>query len=557
MNQNVNPVLAFFIVFFAITILSFKFWASGQALYTGGPNQMQHDREGNLYINITDTLYKLSPDMKLLNEYPLDRYGVSDLVGDFAFFSNGDILIRKGKHAPSLVDAILINLRLYNLKNTKQSNEGEGTYRCNLETAECIQFSQQLHDLNSSHHVEINWETDDVFITDTPHHTLYKFDKNGDLQAERKKSYLFPNQISYIDNSLYIADTNHHRIQISSPEDEDFGEIKKSYRVINSYSGKNIWTFSFAKVGDEFWINNMADNMTNGKIFVFGKQWVFLGPVNLPENADPVDIRQHGDYVFISDFNNAEIYTFDATREQTYINFPKPIADKLAQIKTTKSNFEDLDSIANILLFLFLISGFVFAYIQMKMQPDPSLLTRNEKININPQNPRIKWIKKNFRHGLIAWLSMGILVVAVMLSSTRYLVGPDPQSLPIILPLGAFVFVLFFITRWRLSPQIGYMGDTIIIKKNNNNYAAAIAEHIFYSDRLILIDKTYIHFNGQNSPFDYQEVVEHIIPRLKKANYVSSGAMSNMIIKRTSKILIFMVLIAIGAAFYHFLIGFN
>jgi hypothetical protein len=106
MNQNVKPLTAFLIILTGICLISLIFWARGESLDVGGPDQMQLDPDGNVVIHISDKLYRLTPSLELQASYDLAEMGVDDLVGDFAFFSNGDMLIRKGKYNPGLLESI-------------------------------------------------------------------------------------------------------------------------------------------------------------------------------------------------------------------------------------------------------------------------------------------------------------------------------------------------------------------------------------------------------------------------------------------------------------------
>jgi len=551
MNQNVNPVLALIIILVAVSMLSFKFWARGEALQVRGPDQMKLDQSDNLYININDTLYKLSADNELLAEYRLSDFGIYEMVGDFGFFSNGDILIRKGEYAPSFIDNILRYFRISDMKPPAAAGAAKGLYRCNLQTTDCYVFSEGFHDLDSAYHIAIDRETDNTYITDTSRHRIYKFAMDGTVLAEQRQGYFFPNQISFVDNRLYVADTNHHRIQIASTENEDFAQIEQGFQVTDLRPGDQIWTYSFARVGANWWVNNMNRSMAHGAVLIYDNKWRFSDQIDLPENADPIDIQPVGNHVFISDLDNIEIYIFDTDGKRLDVALPEEIIHKLQQLRDNKRGYQDLESQANILLVVLLVAGFVAAYLQARWQKDPALHTRSEKISINIRDPGVNWIDRNRRRITLVWVAYGAGFVLMLMSAIgMYLTLPDKKIMEMMAFLLVMMIIFFVILRRQLSINIGYIGDLIVIKNGSNAYAVGKGDRVYYSDNYILIDQVYIPFNGQNSLFHTQGIVKNIMPRLQDANYVKRGVMMNMIIKRMSRRQLLAILVGLISMFY-------
>ena len=551
MNKNVKPLHAVIVVFIAVVVFSFKFWAFEEAVRVAGPNQMKHDNAGDLYIHLDNTLYKLSPTMALVDKYDLADYGVSQLVGDFDFFANGDVLFRRGHYDPTFVDNILMFLRLSSLKAPTIAAGGEGLVRCNLETKVCENFGQGLQDFDRPHHISIDRETDTVYLTDTPQHTVYKFDGDGRQLAEQRQGYRFPNQISYIDSHLYIADTNHHRIQLAGAGTDDFAHIQTGYDVTDKTLDNRTWVYSFARVGDGWWVNNMDASMSRGYVALFDGTWRFRNKLEMPEKADPMDISSQGDYVVITDAENIDIYAFDAQGRQQEIALPSAMLDRLVELRDTKRHYLDLEQLANVLLMVFLVVGFVFAYLQARSQDDPALFKRSEKIRIDPRDPSVNWVAKNSQRMTLIWIGYGALVVLFLLSGIGiYTAIPDAEFAPVLFVTPAMILFAFVVLRKQMSIQIGYIGDLIVIKNAGNKYSVGKGDRIYYSDNIILIDDVYIQFNSRNSLFHTEDIVKQIMPRLKDANYVKQGEMMNMVIKRTDGKVLLAVLAAIAVLFY-------
>jgi hypothetical protein len=534
MNQNVNPVVAFFIIAITISIIGFKYWANGEALQVRGPDQMQHDMDGNLYLAIQDSLYKLSPDLDLLAEYSLDKLGVYDLVGDFGLFSDGDILIRRGKYDPSFIENIFAYLRLSDALPSSPNTTSDGLYRCNLQTSECNAFGDLSKDFDSAFHLAIDQATDDVYLTDTPHHAIYKFDKDGNVLAELHKGYLFPNQISYFDNELYIADTNHHNIQLANPETTNFANIEQSYKSSNQKVSSRSWTYSFARIGNNWWVNNMGGDMSHGQILIFDNNWQSDTTLALPDNADPMDIATLGDHVLVTDLENNDIYLFDRYGLQINLPLPEAIQEKLALNKEKKEYYVEMDKTGTMALILFIALGFIGAVIHARLQGQTVPASEKQQIKIDIKDPGVTWIKKNTRNILMMRFLFGLIIIMMMIMIfSLYGSTHKPELVKSAIPMLLIIIIIFYFMQKQVASQIGYIGDLLVIKDANGRYSVGKGDRIYYSDNHILIDNIFVQY-GRSQVFDTSSVVQEVIPRLKNATYIKPGIMLNLMIKNMS-----------------------
>jgi len=366
MNQEVHPTTAFVVIAIAACLLSFIFWARGEALNVGGPDQLQYDEQGNVFIHVADTLFKFSSDFTLLGKYELSQIGVYDLVGDFAFFSNGDILIRRGKYKPGFVESIRRYLRAPETKEPVATIEGEGLFRCNLESKQCSPFASNNLDFDSAFHLSIDLATDTVYLSDTDRHKLRKFDKEGNQLAVQHSGYKFPNQNMLFDGTLLIADTNHHAVQMADISDERFGEIIKTFAVGHRSLGVKNWTYAFARVGDTWWVNNMDNTMSYGAVAIYDEQWNFIEAVNLPGDADPIDFAVLKDRVLITDLGNMRIYQLDYQGNLLDTPLPGELSVKLDVLLESQQSYRKLTIFAIALFIAFLVAGFTVAIVQSR-----------------------------------------------------------------------------------------------------------------------------------------------------------------------------------------------
>ncbi|MGD8567326.1 MAG: hypothetical protein PVJ39_04525 [Gammaproteobacteria bacterium] len=537
MNQNVNPVTAVTVILVAILLISLIFWARQAALMVGGPDQMQVDPEGNVVIHVADTLYKVSPDLELMGEIDLPSMGVHNLVGDFAFFANGDLLIRRGNYEPGFIQSLVRYARLPDPEEPVAKKDDKGLYRCQLANGECSRFGTGDLDFDGAFHLSIDRATDTVYLADTGRHILRKFDHGGKELAVQKHGYRFPNQLQIHDNELLVADTNHHAVQIAQTGDENFGEIITTHRVSDDALGDDSWTYSFAKVGNHWWVNNMGHTMSHGTVAIYDNQWQFQQAINLPASADPIDIAVFRNRVWISDLSNIGIYQLDFDGRLLDTPLPQTIARQLATLKENQGFYQHVNYAMVGLFVLFLVAGFTLAITQARGQPDPAHPSsaehaRTDAVHVNINDPAIEWIGFNQQKKRLLKLAMAapLLLVAIVPFMFTKIDGMEDILMIVVLVLAMATGPL--LTRRIFAMGIGTLGDTLILKKSDNSFAAARGKNIFYSDNNILIGDIYVPFNQQQMLFDTQQVVEKVMPLLREATYVKPGQMINMIIKR-------------------------
>ena len=217
---------------------------------------------------------------------------------------------------------------------------GEGLFRCQLDTSDCVPFGTPGVDFDSAFHISIDWATDTVYIADTSRHMLRKYDSEGKELAYQKRGYKFPNQISFFNNTLYVADTNHHSVRIANASTEKYGEIIETFYVGNSGVSGKTWTYSFAKVGEQWWINNMGHNMANGAVAIYNDEWAYQQTLKLPSDADPIDLAVFKDRVWITDLSNNRIYFYNQKGQKINNALPRVIEEKLINNLQKKKGYE-------------------------------------------------------------------------------------------------------------------------------------------------------------------------------------------------------------------------
>lgn len=312
MNSKVHPVVAGLVILLTFVAVGVWMWGSGKAANIGGPSELRVDPAGHLYIQIQNQLVEHDAKGAFLKTHDLGELGVDLFLGGYAFFPDGDVLLRRGPDPRSFTD----NLRAIQRKTNQQSLEpvtpDTGLYRCSLEAASCRLFGKVAIDFKAAHGIFIDWQADEVYISDTTRHVLRKYSSEGEELAQPATGFRFPNQLLMSGNKLMIADTNHHVIRVIDPRTASFGRLlgRKDVVPTQARAAGRSWPSHFARVGDEWWVNNMRSGMNEGGIYVFDQNWQYRHKVQLPEQADPISLVVFGDEVLVSDWNNDRVYRF-------------------------------------------------------------------------------------------------------------------------------------------------------------------------------------------------------------------------------------------------------
>ncbi|MBT8066650.1 MAG: hypothetical protein KJO09_05375 [Gammaproteobacteria bacterium] len=318
MNSNVHPLVAALVIVMAIVALGIWTWGSGEAANIGGPSELRIDPDGHLYIQIGNQLIEHDSDGAFLRVHDLGDIGVDLFLGSFGFFSNGDILLRRGPDPRSFLDNIRAFQRKTNQHSLAADTPETGMYRCDLDTKACSVFGEEAIDFKAAHGIFIDWLTNDVYIADTTRHVLRKYAEDGAVLAGPIAGFKFPNQLMLFDEMLLVADTNNHVIRMVDAGISSFGDDQGRADVVSAEAraAGQTWPSHFARVGEEWWVNNMRNNMAEGGLYIFDDDWRYVRKAELPRNADPIALVAFDDEVLVSDWNNDRVYRIASNGER-------------------------------------------------------------------------------------------------------------------------------------------------------------------------------------------------------------------------------------------------
>lgn len=368
MNSDVHPVVAALVIMLTVVALGVWMWGSGEAARIGGPAELRTNPDGHLFVQVRNQLIEHDSNGTYLRTHNLGDLGVELFLGSFAFFSNGDILLRRGPDPRTFFD----NVRAFQRKTNQQSlvpiTPDTGLYRCDLDTKACVLFGDTPIDFKAAHGIYVDWGTDEVYISDTTRHLVRKYSVAGEELADPVGRFKFPNQLLMFNKRLFIADTNHHVIRIVDARSTSFGNDLSRKDVVprKASTAGQTWPSHFARVGDEWWVNNMRNGMNDGGIYVFDENWRFLRRAVLPSNADPISLIAFRGEVLVSDWNNDKVHRLSVTGAPLGAFDSAGLNDVVAAAQEARRRY-DVYKFGGVALFALVLGGLIVRALAVSM----------------------------------------------------------------------------------------------------------------------------------------------------------------------------------------------
>lgn len=499
-----------------------------------GASHMHLDPGGRLYIQVGNRLFQYGADGRFGRAFDLADVGVEALAGDFAFFSNGDILLSRQPYAPSFLERIRILKRQRNTSGGYRRNGRESLVRCDLPAKRCAPFGERAFNLNQAFHLYIDPLHDEVYLAEGARHQVRKLDAAGRETARLDKGLKFPNQVFVHGGRLYIANTNRHEILMVDTADKDFGNIlarvETEIEDIDTCGAR--WPSSMLIVNGELWVNNMNQDMKNGRISIFDAQGSYRKTVPLPASADPIDLKLFQGSVLISDYRNFTVYRvgLDGTPAGEF-----PGGALKSYLSGQRARHDFYAALSRGLLWLFwgaLAAGFLVAIVQeLQSGSIKSLRELGVTGGIDIRNPGIVWISPDPAYRGYLRLSVilfcGFLLLIGMLCLYTG-IQPILKSL-FPLPLGGVtvLFLFYHINTYK----IGVFEDVLILMKGKR-YQAGRGRQILYGDSHIVIGNITMPMGSAvKSFFPKKQLIEHVYPLLKIGTELNRAQLQMLLIR--------------------------
>ena len=561
MNAKVHPLVAAFVILATLVCIGVWAWGSGQAKEIGGPAELLVAPSGHLYVQMQNYLLEHDPEGRFVKRHDLSVLGVERVLGAISFFPDGEILLRRGKDERTLLDNVRAYLRMQNEKPALATSPESGLYRCGLESGECRPFGSGRIDFNAAFSVFIEPTGDAVYFSDTTRHVVRKYSVDGEHLADSKSGYKFPNELLIHDGRLYVANTNHHEVRIVSPETESFGREIAAVDVIPATASRSqqIWPSHFARVGDDWWVNNMRSNMNEGGIYVFDDDWQFKVRVDLPEGADPIALVPFNGEVLVSDWNNDRVHRVLVNGVRVG-DFDSPGLQALvAESVERRWQYQAIGYFALIALGLIIV-GLLVKALLTESPPEEATKPAETAAEI-PAG--LVWFEPDKKVAgklrLMAWLA-GIMALAItpLLIYVMFITDLRLAVYELVIPIvtvTAIILPILWASHCTTNSAIGIEGNIVTLRDHKGNDTSVPVDRVSYTRTAIAGGGAAVFLGQQQMALYDRELLEsQVFPRLVSATSVSPWQMQKMLVgmqhpQGVATVVVFVGL-AIGAAWY-------
>ena len=503
--------------------------------------------DGSVYIRLHDQLFNFDRQGKFIQQIDLLRLGVDqDSVSAFAFFSNGDLLLRRHTTEHSIGDNLDNFFRLPNLESHLSPDAQLGLFRCHLASFSCKAFTQPALNLDDAFALSIDQETDRVFITDTPRHKVYLYSDSG-AALDEKTGLLFPNQVTYSAQKLVIADTNHHQLLTLAVNAAKFGEITAKLDTRQGPAKKQgeIWPSAFLSVNNSKWVINSGKGMQNGGIYVFDAQGQFQKRLQLPEQADPFELLKLHQQVWVSDYTQHKIYQLDLEGNYLGIVDAAAIQPLLNKLQNNYRHYQQLEKYFASSFIVALIIGFALAlYQQFKLAASHKPATPDVLHPLDLSNPQIHWLTPS---KMRQWSKILTSLAMVMLLGTLIL---KSNTIPVALIFCLIMYLVFLSQYLNLvTRKTGITEAFLIIKPLWGKPQIFPRETLRYSDQMLTNGQNFLTFSGMQLLYSGEALQQQFYPFVRQGTYISKAEMQALWLKNKNTVY-FLALLACAAVAY-------
>ena len=542
-DANVKPLTAVAVIAFFVALLGARFWAYGESVSVPGFSYLHRHPSGDTVVLFNYTLYRFNTANELHSRTDLAHFGVPrGQVTDFAWFSNGDLLLRAGRRSEDL----LFNVNRF-LRKTNQTPElthyPAGTLvRCKPDTGNCRPFSASFLNLNDVFALEIDTRNDRVFIADSSRHKIYLLSSQGRELDRISEGLTFPNQLSFIGDRLYVANTNRHVISVYRVTNNRFADGPEKLEIVpaEAATAGQTWPAALLISDDMLWVINATTGMDHGGIYQFdiSEESRYVKRLVMDEEADPVAMVRHGDRILVSDLSHDRIDTFDLDGQPAGELLPGWLRGDVMAVRAERKSYQQLTHVLSGLFIASLLAGFAYAAYR-QFGRSTAGTDRDAAASVLPidiHDPHIVWIEADRK----ARRTLYVLPLVMLLLPLLTLVArsqPDKTAIVVdtaaMIALPAFALVLFVAIYLGLKMRIGVLGDRLILANFKGHYSSGTGAEIRYSDKVIMVGDQFAILGAQPAFFPTEQLVRHVYPLLQTAEYVPPGKMQWILMQRS------------------------
>ncbi len=552
MKKSVHPLIAIAVVVFFGSLMGLKIWCDHRYLNLDRLWGIKLSPQHDVVIRLGTRLIFSDARGDHSRSVSLADFGITEPHGDFAFFSNGDLLTVHNGHSTTLVDDLKVFFRL---AEPEVKNGGARLQRCSFENYHCREFGDALPDFPRSFNLYIDPSTQYVYIADTGRHQLWLLSPEGALIA-KQGGFKFPNQLMLINNALWVADTNHHQVKQLHADKAQFGKTLAQHDVF--LASPHIWPFAFAALDDQWWVLIADGGMANALLALYDAQWNFIRTIHLPEDADPVALTVIKDRILVIDNRHFRIYQFDGNGNALDDFNPGGISQELEVLQASAQQWKLYGYIVLAAFFITFAIAFAFALRQHFVDK------REEESQPRPNTPQPP-IPKELLNGVwvVPTLFMRIspyltLLVPVLLLFLTINSSKAVNTQWLIILVGFTIMsVLIAIPMRRITHhKLGFFSDRVEVITFDKKHYSVSHSVLLWSSRAVLLEKVTIPLGKKDGASIYpaKMIEQYLRPFLKPENKLTDRQMMRHQWNSDDGLLKYsMILFVLCVAFYIFL----
>jgi hypothetical protein len=525
---------------FAFLLIAY-FWSYGKSTDVTHPLILKKTPWQTLVLPLSNgDIYEFTESGRLKRTIHSADFGIDNFIGDIQFLSTNEFIIYGGFKGTNTQDNLTAFARI--TPNTA-FNHQEGLWRCTIDIQQCSPFTHELPSIKQAFHLSHDLENDHIYLTNTSHHMLYRFDLNGDILAKSNEDELiFPNQIRIFDNQLWLADTNNKQINYYDLDKGSIATSKGFFPIsLNSQCGvrsnKNplsmfetspaCWPTSLAKVDNDLWVGVKDNAMENGEIHIYSQSGILKSKLDLSGldahyTPDPISMVQINEHVIFSDLNNNGLYRYNLNHKQ-WLELPVTELDLVLKESLDNKIFYRGISHGVIIIFALLVSiGLVIGLKQSKQNKEEFEAVSVEDAILPQPKGMPFWFSpsKISKYGgwIVSATFIAVLICFYFLNQILEFKEPEAEFnfLMIELAFVSIVFPSLLMLHFSNNKRLGIAGRLMLVSQKNNETAIKPVQDVYkVGNRGLLIENVLFVFGkGNGILINKLEFQHYLEPRL-------------------------------------------
>jgi len=522
MDNEIKPVTALVVVTVFLTLFGGGFWAYDQTFDLLSVDYTQRTHWATTVVRTGDLLTEFDDDLDVVREVDITSLGLKYSWGNFLFTDRNTLIVNSlgsGGH-----------------DNGVEGSEQAGLYRCDLSQQRCGRFAVDMPVIHRHWFATFDPERAEIFISHVSRDQLFRINKQGqffEMAVELKQ----PGVARMSDETLLLMDTNNRRLlQL----DASAGGALMSAQVIVA-SATQRYPQGFVKMGNEWWVNMLADGWLDGAIIRYHANWREMGRLPLPESAKPFLLERLGNGVIVSDYENKRLYQLSAEGQYQGELYSPAMEALLVPARQRSALLMNVVRGCAALAVLFFVIGIVVGIsrgdlksMEKRQKARFGMLVEEGAAIIVPEQGQY-WIAKNEKFGRqFKWAMVLMVLVATLFPVILFIEGDLPTLWRSLLLTTMPIPLFFGLWLYRqLQRSIDTMGiavtkETIILRNTKGEQAEVRPQDLFYNPRSLIAGNVLVSLIGSAQMgylFDPEDMKKWLMPRLHTSTAIGEMAL--------------------------------